>query len=231
MGARVSAAVADPDPLYAWVADGKPYVPVPGQNAVPDDPSRPYCAWCGRNNPPGGLVDESAGGPPVHSCPDSEQGTCDGLRDSKMPSWIETWYPRLHDSGYRYVRRTQWGQLQLWRDPAEAQRWGFNDLARPSALDERREQAAREEVRKWAEQRAREILTRPEPEPAYAAAVPSPAPVVTAADFESANWHGTIRGNPAAHRHHTLANPAHRTHLISGGAVYYARGTDLALHE
>lgn len=217
-------------------------VQVPELHPVADDPSRPWCQWCGRNTD--ALEDDSGGGPPAWTCPDSDFGECDQARDDKMPGWAETWYPRLWADGYQTVTRTPWGMLSLWRHPEEARRYGFNNLAlsapEPAVVrtgspleydgplpepvgDDfvRREQAAREQVTRWAEQKAREILALSGGDHGggcsetadSAAPVPTPSPVI---DFEAANWHGTLRH--AHNRAHTLASPANRAHLISGGA-------------
>lgn len=77
----------------------------------------PACDWCGRSDPPGGLADESLGGPQVHACVDGDD--CARARAAAEPLWYDNQHRgwRISWEKYREVlayeaeqaRHSQWG--------------------------------------------------------------------------------------------------------------------------
>jgi hypothetical protein len=193
---------------------------------VPDGPG-PSCAYCGRTDPPGGLQDYGVPGNPEHEC--SDPAGCGQAHETALKFWIDQQYPTVANGGtWDRVERTPWGMIALWRQPAAAKALGFPGLAlsAPEPAPEpvvvtpleagedpvgedfiRREQAAREAVRRVTDALADEMLLSltaadgPLPETADdpVTVPPSPSPAI---DFGAANWSHTIAGNPA-HRAYT----------------------------
>lgn len=171
-------AASDPQEAEAKVALGLE------TRAQPD--GSPACGWCGRSNPPGGLADESLGGPQVAACRDGQD--CAAARAKREPRWIDAQFPGWRSDWKRYLKAQQPAGVGL------AQGSPDEDLS-PEFL------AALSMVRSMVEDKAAGWL-----EPAAGALElsaqpvrhqPAPPPVVS-----SGYWG------------HTLRNPAHRTHTL-----------------
>lgn len=177
-------AASDPQAAEAKVALGLE------TRAQPD--GSPACGWCGRSNPPGGLADESLGGPQVAACRDGQD--CARTRAEREPQWIDAQHPGWRE---RWQRVLDHEQQTYGGTPGPRQgNWQLSD---PSPL----ELAALAQVRDMVERRAADWLATSGPEPPLQLAAPpvhgqpAPPPVVS-----SGYWG------------HTLRNPAHRTHTL-----------------
>ena len=112
-GVSVLALAADadvPDRQAAKIALGLEPV------TEPDGPP-PSCGYCGRSDPPGGLEDQSMGGPAVHECNDSAD--CQSARAQAEPMWLDkqfrAWpidwdkYRRIQQYNAQQAARSRWG--------------------------------------------------------------------------------------------------------------------------
>lgn len=88
--------------------------------AEPD--GQPHCDWCGRSDPPGGLRDESLGGPEVHACADTDG--CVAARADRESAWIDSQHPDWRVDWAKYLTAQQYE-----RELAE-QKWQTGDLYR-----------------------------------------------------------------------------------------------------
>jgi hypothetical protein len=193
------ALTADPDASHLQVAKA-----VLGLEPRAEPDGSPACGWCGRSKPPGGLADESLGGPEVHACADGAD--CAKTRAEREPAFIGHQFPGWQADYRKYqaaqaadYRRYQAAQ-EYQRELAEGYRGGiYNPSFRPYyelTADEdepsQLELAALAEVRDMVERRALEWL---EPEPVVTLTAPPPV----------------IKFDPWAH---TMRNPAHRAHTL-----------------
>jgi hypothetical protein len=165
----------------------------------------PACDWCGRSDPPGGLADESLGGPPVHACHD--EGTCYRTRDERLPGWVDRQFPGWRDS---------WAALQAAWD----QDYQPAALSAPPAWEPSRDEASPEflaalaMVREAVDERVPGSLlclsdraralelsaAAPDCQPPPPDCPPAPPPALVTWD----PWAHTMRAD--RNRHHTLGH-------------------------
>lgn len=83
--------------------------------AEPD--GSPSCDWCGRHDPPGGLADESMGGPEVYACADGED--CAKTRAEREPCWLSSQHPGWQQEFTDWASTRPWSQqaVHLTADP------------------------------------------------------------------------------------------------------------------
>ena len=103
-----------------WEPELAPAKVVLGLNPGAEPDGSPACGWCGRSHPPGGLADESMGGPEVHACTDGQD--CATARDQREPGFIDHQYPRWRQQYDEYQRKreeearklVEWERSHAW---------------------------------------------------------------------------------------------------------------------
>ena len=158
--------------------------------AEPD--GEPHCDWCGRSDPPGGLADESLGGPEVHACVDGDD--CAETRTQREPMWLDKQFKFWKIDWDKYRRIQQYQAEQAARS-----RWGGGIYAlTPDEEPDPEFTAALEQVRLAVEHRLDDYAAAAEV--TLAAPVPDPAEPAPVNKFDP--WG------------HTLRHPRHHQHLL-----------------
>ena len=170
--------------------------------AEPDGPP-PSCGWCGRSDPPGGLEDQSMGGPPVHECVDG--ASCQGARASQMGYWMDKQF-KVWRIDLDKMRRVQ----QYEAEQAARSRFGGGIYQLAGDVEDPEFILALAHVRDAVDQRAPGYLESFDRVGAKALELAASLPGIT----DPATPQAPPEPVKFGHWDHTLQNPANRTHLL-----------------